>query len=121
MTLAEKIKSRRKELHLTQGEVAEKVGVATQTIYKYETGIVTNMPLERLERLAKALDVTAAYLMGWTDDENSTDYKKEDATADIFIRLRTDSVFYEAVQKLHNLSPTKLQGVISMLSSFEQD
>lgn len=81
--------------------------------------------------LGKALNVNPLWLMGLDAPKEAINYmeheigietyEKEDATADIFIRLRTDSDFYEAVQKLHNLSPTKLQGVISMLSSFEED
>lgn len=81
--------------------------------------------------LGKALGVNPSWLMGLDAPKNIINYsenildidlfEKEDATADIFIRLRNDTVFFEAVQKLHNLSPTKLQGVISMLSSFEED
>lgn len=123
MTIGEKIKFLRKNNGLTQEELAEYAGTKKQTIHKYETGIIENIPASKIKLIAEKLDTTPAYLMGWTDDgtSDSTEYKKEDATADIFLRLRTDSHFYEAVQKLYNLSPTKLQGVISMLSSFEQD
>ena len=119
MTLADKLKNRRKELRLTQGDVAKKVGVAIQTIYKYENGIVTNIPLDRLELIAKALQISPAYLMGWPEDSES--YKKEDAITDIFKRLKDNPVFLTAVQKLYVLSDKQLEGVIAMLSTFEQD
>ena len=67
MTVGKRIKIRREELNLTQEQVAEKVGVATQTIFKYENGIVTNIPLDKIKKIARALNVTAPFLMGWKD------------------------------------------------------
>ncbi len=119
--LQKRIKQRRLECGYTLAEVAELIDVKESTVQRYESGEIKNLKYDTMVKLANIFKCSPAYLMGWTDDENSTDYKKEDATADIFIRLRTDSDFYEAVQKLHNLSPAKLRGVISMLSSFEEN
>ena len=41
------------------------------TIYRYENGDIENMPIDVLEPLAKALNTTPAYLMGWTDSQQS--------------------------------------------------
>lgn len=65
MTIGQRIKETRENLHLTQEYVAKQVGCAIQTIYKYENEIVTNIPLDKLEKIAKALKTTPAYLMGW--------------------------------------------------------
>lgn len=72
MTIGQRLKNRREELKLTQEAVAKKVGVAIQTIYKYENEIVTNIPLDRLELLASALEVSPAYLMGWQSSSSET-------------------------------------------------
>jgi transcriptional regulator with XRE-family HTH domain len=117
MTLGQKLKARRRELNLTQGQVAKKVGVATQTIYKYENEIVTNMPLDRLELIAAVLEVTPAYLMGWEEITENTE-KKNDAIADIILRLRTDNNYLEVVQSIGELSPEQLSAVKSFLSAF---
>ena len=45
------------------------------TIYRYENGDIENMPIDVLEPLAKALNTTPAYLMGWTDSQQSIDPK----------------------------------------------
>lgn len=66
--LGERIKLARKAAGLTQEELADRCGTIKQTIYKYERGIVTNIPFERLTDIARALRVNSAYLMGWTDD-----------------------------------------------------
>ncbi len=65
MTVGNRIKMMREDLHLTQEQVANAVGVAIQTIHKYENNIVTNIPLDKLEKLAAALGTSPSYLMGW--------------------------------------------------------
>ena len=68
MSIYERIKERRKALGLTADDVAEKLGVSRATIYRYESADIEKLPTSSLEPLAKALQTTPAYLMGWTDD-----------------------------------------------------
>lgn len=70
MTLGEKLKIAREAAGLTQEELGKKCGTTKQTIYKYETGKVTNIPMDRLELMAKTVGVSAASLMGWDSKEN---------------------------------------------------
>ncbi len=65
MTLGERIRTVRESLKMTQEELGELCGTTKQTIFKYESGIVTNIPLDRLTLLAEKLGVTPAYLTGW--------------------------------------------------------
>lgn len=67
MTVGEKIRACREAKHLTQTELGLACGVTKQTIFKYETGVVANIPIDKLQLLASKLDVSAAYLMGWDD------------------------------------------------------
>ena len=73
MSVGKRIKQRREELGLTQEAVAKKVGVAIQTIYKYENEIVTNIPLDKLEKIAEALNIRPDYLMGWSAARNNSE------------------------------------------------
>lgn len=57
------IKELRIELNLSQKELAEKVGVAQNTIAQYEKG-TTKTSLEILVNLALVLKVTTDYLLG---------------------------------------------------------
>lgn len=68
MTIGEKIKYLREQAGLTQTDIAKKIGIATQTIFKYEKNIVTNIPLDNIEKLAEIFNVSPAYLMGWESD-----------------------------------------------------
>ncbi len=65
MTIKDRLKNRRSELDMTLEEVAQTVGVTRATIQKYENGIISNIPSDKIELLAKALKTTPGYLMGW--------------------------------------------------------
>lgn len=69
-----KLKELRKSKGLTLDELAERIGTSKQTIHRYENGIITNVPPEKVESLAQALGTTPQELMGW-DDEPSQVYK----------------------------------------------
>ena len=71
MAFKDKMKQRRSELDLTLEDVAKIVGVGRQTIQKYESGIVANIPSDKIERIAVALKTTPAYLMGWVEEQST--------------------------------------------------
>ena len=65
--LSKNIKKLRKERKMTLDELAAKIGTSKQTIHRYENGIISNIPSEKVEQLATALGVTPAELMGWNE------------------------------------------------------
>lgn len=67
MTIGERIKESRERKELSQEQLGALCQTSKQTIYKYENGIITNIPLDRLEMIANALGVTQAYLLGWEE------------------------------------------------------
>lgn len=82
MTIGEKIRALRKQHGMTQTELAEKLNTTKQTIGKYEQGIVTNLPLYRIQEIADIFGVSPEYLTGWSD------VKQTDAPADADADLR---------------------------------
>lgn len=68
MEIGEKIKFLRENLGISQTDLAKKIGISKQTLYKYEKGIITNIPSNNIEAIAKACDVTPAHIMGWTQN-----------------------------------------------------
>lgn len=65
MALNDRLRAARTSKGLTLDEVASKVGVSRQTIQRYESGVISNIPSDNIEKLAAALDTTPAELMGW--------------------------------------------------------
>ena len=67
MTTGQKIKYLRQRLGLTQEELAHKLG------YKSKSSIAhieqdRDLPIDIIQRIAKILGTTGAYLMGWERD-----------------------------------------------------
>lgn len=69
--IGSRAKLRRLELGLKQPYVAEKMGVATSTVMRYEAGTIDNTKKLVLEGLSEALHVSVEWLKGETEELNS--------------------------------------------------
>lgn len=72
MDVGKRIKERRIELNISVDELAKRLNKNRTTVYRYEKGDIENLPMDILGPLAKALNTTPAYLMGWDSKPNST-------------------------------------------------
>lgn len=125
--IGKNIMRRRKEIGMTQEELAQKMGYKSKSsINKIELG-KSDMPQSKIERFAKALNTTPGDLMG-LDEETQ---KNNDVIVDIvdrmmddpekshlFTRLLDDSEFYSFVKKLSGLDAKQISSVKQMLDSF---
>lgn len=68
MNRGNRIKERRKALHMSADELADIVGYNRATIYRYEAGDIKKIDVEIMRRIAAALRTSVAYLTGETDD-----------------------------------------------------
>ena len=50
---------------MTLEQVADYIGVKKSTLQRYESGVISNIPSEKIEKLASCFDVSPAVLMGW--------------------------------------------------------
>ena len=71
MTIGERIKTLRTEKGMTQTELAELLQTTKQNIFKYENGIVTNIPSDKIEKMAEIFGIEPATLMGWAESKIS--------------------------------------------------
>lgn len=113
MTKGERIKKLRIEKGITQEEMAKALNTTKQTVSKYEKGIVTNIPSDRIEDMAKLLDTTPEYILGWEKMQ-----KNNDTITDAVLRMTNDSDFFDVVETLYNLDSEKIASVKQMLSAF---
>lgn len=81
MTTADRIRNRRLELGLTQLEVAKRLGLTTKAAVSKVEGQGDNVTLKNVEKFAKALNCSKAYLMGWLDEDNE-DIKENETEYD---------------------------------------
>ena len=70
--LTERIRELRRAKGLSLEQLAEAIGTSRQTVHRYETGVITNIPSEKIEAMARTLGTTPARLMGWEDNDLPT-------------------------------------------------
>lgn len=100
MTIGERIKSRRKELGLTVDQIAEKLNKNRATIYRYESDDIESLPITIIKPLAKALNVTPAWLMGWEEGGQTLEEWEEEieATEHLTLGLLEENIGKDAVK-----------------------
>lgn len=74
MTKGERIRALRREKGISQVDLAKHLNTTKQTISKYEKGIVTNIPSDKVEAMAILFNTTPQYILGWNEEtEKPTD------------------------------------------------
>lgn len=112
-----RIKELREAKGLTQEELAKLLNTKRQTVSKYEQGIVTNIPSDRIEAMARILETTPEYILGW-ETMSPEAQKNSDAIADITTRLFSDTAFFTAVNSLCELRPDQFKRASELLDLF---
>lgn len=72
----DRIKQRRSELGYTLLYVADKLNVKEATMQRYESGAIKNIKHDTIVELSKILRCNPAYLMGWVDSPNMSEYER---------------------------------------------
>lgn len=65
MTIGERIRAMRRDKGISQIELANATGISKQTLYKYETNIIANIPSDKIEAISRHLGVSPSVIMGW--------------------------------------------------------
>lgn len=84
LSQGDRIKYARMAARMTQTVLAEKVGVSKQSLSKYEHDVIGIIPPNTIHAIAKALDVSPAFLMGWIDEMRH--YEENPASASVTAR-----------------------------------
>jgi len=50
---------------ISYSELSARTGIPKSALQRYCTGVTEKIPLDRLERIAQALNVSVTYLLGW--------------------------------------------------------
>lgn len=75
--ISRRILSEMQKKELSYTDLSKLTGVSKSTLQRYVTGGTDKIPINRVEAIAKGLGVSAAYLMGWTDEKEDTDLARE--------------------------------------------
>ena len=92
MTIGRNIYHARKLSGMTLEELSKHIGISRQTLSRYENGIIGNIPSDRIEKIAIALNVSPAQLMGWEEMSGNSEeeYYTDPAVNEYAEQLRTN-------------------------------
>jgi len=88
--MKEIIRERRILLDLTLEDIAKAVGVSHTTVQRWETGEIEDIKGSKIKALARILQVTPGYLMGWTDNPDGKDSQSDSEVEALLERLHKD-------------------------------
>lgn len=101
-------------------DLVEATGVPKGAISYYLSGR-SKPKADRLYVIAKALDVSEAWLLGYDVPMGRTDdQKKNDQLAELVVRLRTDEDFYKTVSALADLTDSQYRGIAQLIAAFNE-
>lgn len=122
MTIGEKIKYLRNQLNMTQDELAIAAGTKKQTIHKYETGIISNIPASKIKAMADKLQTTPAFLMGWDNystplpTENTVHITRRTGAQSNYILSDENVELVEGIAKRLSSSDEQIPGTIAAVT-----
>ena len=95
MTVGERIRHQRENIGMSQEELAKKLGYKDRSsVSKIEKESDMNITLEMVQKFADVLRCSPAYLMGWLDDSNNSEY------SNIFPQTEREKTFVEQYSQL---------------------
>lgn len=90
-TRSERIKALVEASGKSYQELEKVTGIKKSSLQRYASGATTKIPLDVIEKLSVAFNVTQEYLMGWEEQKNSPDKSEltegEKLLLDLFNRV----------------------------------
>ncbi len=105
--IGENIRNLRISKGMSQAALAEKIGETRQTLWKYESGTVTNIPVVKIEALAEALSCDPSELLGWEQEGN--------VEREIFMEERAPYLTRKEAEMLENFQSLNRENKDKML------
>lgn len=115
MNISEKLKAERKKAQLTQAQLAERLGVAMNTISRYESG-ERRPSIEVIQQIASALNVPASVFFDDMPETEANEY-----IADLAVKAQTSPALQKIIKLLNTLSAKQLLQVVLFLEALTDD
>ena len=119
-TIAARLKEAMAMAGKRQADLVRETGLDRGSISSYLSGKYE--PKQKaIYKLAQALGVSEAWLLGYDVAMHRTDnQKKNDQLAKLIVRLRTDEGFYNTVATLANLSESQYRGIEQLVAALKE-
>ena len=94
-------------------ELEKTTGIKKSSLQRYASGVTTKIPLDVIEKLSKAFNVSQEYLMGWSED-----IKKEEKNSPDEPKLSEGEKMW--LELYHRLSDETRDVLISTMTAFDR-
>lgn len=108
---SERIKLLVEQSNLSYQELEKKTGIKKSSLQRYASGVTSKIPLDVIEKLSAAFNVSQEYLMGWSDNE-----KQEKNSPDKVELTEGEKMWLELY---HKLSKDTRAVLVNMAEAFE--
>lgn len=115
-TKGARLKRLRKEKGYTLEDMGNMLHIARQTYYKYENDIITNIPTDKIEAIARIFNVSEGVIMGW--GENMTFHRSLDIESrfnDMIMELSVRNDAFKFGEQ--DLTPNQVEMIKGMLTN----
>lgn len=122
MTFGEKLKEIRKDIGITQKELANKIGVKRTTVAGYETK-GKEPSYQTLIKIARALDCSLDYLLGYVE-ENEEKIKSKNINSDLenfYNRLSERKDLQLLLKETENLNPESIKRIVKIINLIKEE
>ena len=122
MTVADRIRHKRTELNMSQDELAKKAKYSDKTRISKLENSGDEISMKQVKRVAEALGVSSAYLMGW-EDENGELTLLGKLGASYKRRMFPDDASNPEADHLYELyqdAPPEIQAAIDTLLGYKK-
>lgn len=118
MTIGRNIYHARKLSGMTLEELSKHIGISRQTLSRYENGIIGNIPSDRIEKIAIALNVSPAQLMGWEEMSGNPEeeYYTDPAVNEYAEQLRTNPKMKLLFDATKDMSKEDIDYVVDLVN-----
>ncbi len=111
---SERIKALIEESKQTYQELEKTTGIKKSSLQRYASGVTTKIPLDVIEKLSKAFNVSQEYLMGWEE-------KQEKKSPDKIILTEGEKILLDLFNRVpENQQQLVLQMIRAALGNQEQ-
>lgn len=114
------IKELREKQGMTLEELGDKVGVGKSTVRKWENGTIQNMRRDKIAKVAAALGVSPAFLLGWPEEPEKKQYYLDPETAKIAQEVFDNPELRILFDAARDVKPENIILAAEMLKRFKE-
>ena len=114
MTIGERLYEIRKDKNFTRDYVHKHTGINDKLLFKYEKGIITNIPWDNIEVLCDFYGVSPKTVMGW-DEEEAQGYCLNPEVVKIAQEVYNNPELKILFEAAKNVAPEDIKAVADMM------